>query len=1424
MLARLAFGTGATDLLDGYADLAEDFALDLDEPGQRILGEYELLEWIGQGGMGMVYRARHHRLQRDVALKLLSAGPWASDLFVARFQQEAQHAARLQHPNIVTIYEIGEHRGLIYYAMELVEGVSLDVQLEREGPLQPRAAAALLGNVAEAVDYAHRLDVLHLDLKPGNVLMAATGVAKIADFGLARRLMQGTGVDNESVSGTPDYMAPEQAEVGVGKLDQRTDVWGLGAILYETLTGQPPSFHEPDPGDHARGDHARGAHARDIHARDIIEQVRTRDVEPPTRLQAAIPADLEAICLRCLARDPQRRYPTARALADDLGRFLDGRAVSVRPLSVTQRVLRWARREPRLATAAALTVTFLVAGVVATSLQWQRAEHNATRADAESERVRSSLWRQRRDAAWHQFASNDAFTALPLLADNLREAEASGAVADAAAERLRIGLLLDSSPRLIDVIALGVRIDAVALSGDGSLVAAGCGDGRIALFETASGRERWRVATADFPKMLNDRDAIGHLTFSADGRYLIATANWPTPVVNPSGQSMMLMDVASGRLLAPPASFPRFQDATFSAEGDTAVLRSTDGISRSFRTRDWAPLGRPTDRDFATGGWLFAPAATQLAVWHSRDGEADVDLLDPGTFALRHRTRHATSWAFSPDARRLALGDGNGGVRLVDTRDGSERRLVPQPSGRVTWLSFSADGAWLASSSEPGEVHAWNVDDGTAVMPPIRQSQAIWVKIDRKRGLLAVRADNRLQMFQLSDPRSAPLPLGPPLASPGLLFGWSADVDFEHGLVATGGAEGQLRLWRLAKPWHAVDTLAAATPSVDPSFDGRHLPYVDGATAGVVAARSGRRLGVPVAHPQPVYFAQLDAGAQTLVTLSGREVRAWNWRTGRLRHAPVLLAQTPQRAMLSPAGDRLALTYARASGHDFVEILRIVDLRRGRLLAGEPSLTGPLAGMRFSADASQVALWGDALSDPHLVSVARLSRPPLRLRIPHAEADVRDGAFSSGGRIFNAVLAANADLSQGNQLLRWDTQTGRMLGRTQLAGEPLTLTVAAKGSRVAIGGPTRSLIDGSGHIVGRLPKQPDQEPLLSTAISADGRWVAYALRRGVQLADTGSGQPLAPTLPLPVGYPDWVASLVFAADGSSLLATTWFGQRLVWPLRPDLRPVEEIAGEARLIGATESDYGAPLSPSLTMAARATLRRHDPGAVALSPPLQSAPRPIPARSPTLPPESLDLGRFYTSPLDQTATRGEDTIDLSRLPRGHQRLLGIDYDIRGFIGLTMKGLGRSWGGSSLHVLKGIPVGRQAQALVILGTSGTMAQSRQPTEIGRVVLHYRGGASARLPLMWSRDFLAFWEDPRQFEQPRVAWFMPAANGWGSDDTSLFEMRLTNPHPDRVIESIDLEATDQYWSAPIFVAITLQPVEADTLSMQHPAVASSR
>ncbi|MFC5579326.1 protein kinase [Lysobacter niabensis] len=1374
-VARMAFG----DPTQGSRATRPTFPpsavleIDLSDPNQRAFGDYELIDIAGRGGMGVVYRARQRELDREVALKLLSAGNWASVEFIDSFRREAQNAARLQHPNIVVVHEMGEYGGLIYYAMQLVRGRSLSQRIDQGGPLPPREAARMLRAVAEAVDYAHRLGVLHLDLKPGNILINEDGEPLVADFGLARRLEQAP--DNDIIAGTPGYMAPEQARMDGPALSPATDVWALGAVLYEMLSGHPP-FEAEDPA-------------------EVLRLLLEARVRKPSRY-LPVPADLEAICLKCLRQHPSARYMSARALADDLGRFLEGREVSVRPLGPLQRAWRWMQREPHLAAVAALTLVVLVAGVIATSVQWQRAEN-------ESAIARHNLWEQRRDAAGQQQNDGRGFGALPLLISNLREAEAYGERGDIEADRLRIGLLLGSSPRLIDVIALGKWITSVGISGDGELVAAGCLDGEIRLYEAATGRERWRLQTRDFPKILDDYDDIDQLVFSPDGRYLVATGKWPGPVINPSGQSMMLIDVASGRLQQPPPAFARFQDATFSADGRIALLRGTDDSAQVFRTSDWKPLGPLVRRNFQTGAWLMSGDGTRLAFWSA----AGVDLLDPRTLAGRHHTRIASAWAFSPDGQWLALGDTGGEVWLVNADTGAERRLSPPPGARVRWLSFSSDGQWLVASSNDavdvaGQAQGWDLRDGSALMPAVPLRLATSVEVDQRSGLLSVRDDNRLRLYQIVGPGSPVLSRGPALDSPGLIFGYAADVDFERGLVATGGAEGELRLWRLHDAGRVIAGRAPTAPGVDWQFDGRYLPVVDGDRAGVVDVGTNEPAGTPLRHPQPVHFAELDPTAESLVTVAGREIRRWNWRNGQLRHAPWQLPETPQRIVLSPDGQRLALTYWRPRGARAIEALRILDLARGVWLPLQPSLSGPLFGLRFSPDGARLVTWSNYPARLQLID-ATAKQPPRNLALPDTTEEVRDVAFDRNGHSLYAAMAANRELSRGNTLLRWDPGSARPAMQTPFVGEPLALTLAADGSRLAIGGRARSLIDlASGELV-RLPSPSGIPAFPAVALSRDGRIAAYGWRNGVHLVDARTGRPLAPPLELALADPDHITALAIAPDRGSVVARTEYGRWLLWPLPTETRPLSAIAAETELLSGGARDYGAPMSSPLPASAREVLRGRDPGTQAIQVPMLATAKSLPARGRDLPASLLDLSRYYTGPLFDPQQLVNDAPDLGQVPVGPQRLLGVDYDVRGMIYLSAESFG-----DDLPPRRGnIRVGQHAAALHVLATSQGRSQTRRPVELARIVLNYSDGSRARLPLAWSREFAASWDDPNDFPQPQLAWFRTPDYGWGGDGTSLFVMRLRNPYPERRIESLDLETTQERWSRPVFVAITIEP-----------------
>jgi tetratricopeptide (TPR) repeat protein len=324
-------------------------------PGYEVLGE------LGRGGMGVVYRARQVGLNRLVALKMVRAGEHAGPEDLARFRAEAEAVAALQHPHVVQIFEVGRHAGLPFFALEYLEGGSLQDRL-RGAPLPPREAARLVQTLAGAVQAAHERGLIHRDLKPANVLLAADGTPKVTDFGLAKRVEGGAGLTQSgAVVGTPSYMAPEQA-AGKGKaVGPAADVYALGAVLYECLTGRPP-FKAATP-------------------METVLQVLGEEPVPPRRLQPQVPPDLETVCLTCLGKEPARRYAGARALADDLRRFLNGEPIQARPVGAWERGVKWARRRPAVTALLAALVVVLAGGFLGLTALWLRADEQRVAAE-----------------------------------------------------------------------------------------------------------------------------------------------------------------------------------------------------------------------------------------------------------------------------------------------------------------------------------------------------------------------------------------------------------------------------------------------------------------------------------------------------------------------------------------------------------------------------------------------------------------------------------------------------------------------------------------------------------------------------------------------------------------------------------------------------------------------------------------------------------------------------------------------------------------------------------------------------------------------------------------------------------------------------------------------------------------------------------
>src|SRR5213082_1374726 len=312
------------------------------------LDDYELLEEIGRGGQGVVFRARQKSLNRTVALKVISLGQWASKAHLKRFRREAEAAASLDHPSIVPIYEVGERDGSCYFSMKFVEGGQLD-EVVRRKPMSIRQAAELIAKVAHTVHYAHEHGIVHRDIKPGNILLDVKGEPHLTDFGLARLVeTESTMTRTLEVLGTPSYMAPEQAMGNNAAISSVTDIYGLGAVLYQLLTGQPPF--------------AGGA------TYETIKLLLDTEPRQPRLLNPKIDRDLSTICLKCLEKHPERRYSSALALAEDLERWLKHEPIQARRTGVLTRGKKWVRRNP---TSALLAVCLVALAAAAGWIIWK---------------------------------------------------------------------------------------------------------------------------------------------------------------------------------------------------------------------------------------------------------------------------------------------------------------------------------------------------------------------------------------------------------------------------------------------------------------------------------------------------------------------------------------------------------------------------------------------------------------------------------------------------------------------------------------------------------------------------------------------------------------------------------------------------------------------------------------------------------------------------------------------------------------------------------------------------------------------------------------------------------------------------------------------------------------------------------------------
>jgi serine/threonine protein kinase/WD40 repeat protein len=865
-------------------------------PLPRIPG-YEVLEERGRGGMGVVYQARQVGLNRIVALKMLLPDRASAPELLGRFRAEAEALARLHHPNVVPVYDVGACEGRPYFTMEYVAGPNLAEVLDGR-PQDPAAAARLLEVLARTIHAVHQAGLIHRDLKPANILLAAgsvdgppvaaepTGrpagatplatewVPKITDFGLvkdqtAERKLTRSGM----AMGTPCYMAPEQARGRAGTVGPAADLYALGAILYEMLTGRPPFDAESQA--------------------ETIVQLLHEEPLSPARLRPRLPHDLVTICLKCLEKSPRQRYASAWELAEDLRRFLADEPIRARPVGVVERSYRWCRRRPLVAGLTALSGLLAVAFVVTGLLYTVELRKDLVTTEAKAETEQKEIVQLHVSQGVMALEEEDTFTAVVHFTEALRLEEDGSRVRN---HRVRIATARRQTPTLRAQWTLNNPVFpepslAVALSPDRHLLAVAAGTGTVQVSDLVTGQSRAPVPGRG--------EAVRHLAFDSDGHLLLTEyakgrlRSWdlsnPEPVplqefsvgeatfaaLSNNGRWLFTLDaghrgelreVATGKTTAAPLELRHdVRLGAVSPDGRRLALVSVDNVLTVWDVPAARPLGKPVALARDLDQVVLSPDAGRV-VTAGTTRTAEVLQVQPGELraAWSRLDGPAMPVQFSPDGRLLLLGDRTGRARVWDAVTGQAVTAPLQHGGRLAWAGFHDDGKQVVTVSTGGTVCLWELPHAPGARGAVLDGAPAATEgaaVDRGQSPVQLGKDGAM----VTGGRATAGTLRPP---------GPMDRRVEHAVFSPDG-----RWVVVCSDASTVQVWDSATPTARPPSLLRHGGDV-------------------------LYGAFSPDGARLLTASDDRTVRVWEAATGELLAPPLRHSRAIERVFFRDNGER----------------------------------------------------------------------------------------------------------------------------------------------------------------------------------------------------------------------------------------------------------------------------------------------------------------------------------------------------------------------------------------------------------------------------------------------------------------------------------------------------------------------------------------